>query len=58
MAMVDPMVVQVSPTKNNLCFEVRKIEAAEECFVPLAERLKEQRLAFKRTIIFCQLQLD
>ena len=30
----------------------------EEYFLPLVKLLKEQRLDFKRTIIFCQRQLD
>ena len=53
--MINPVMVQVSPNKVNIRFGVRKILSAEEYFKPLAEL---QRLAFKRTIIFCQRQLD
>jgi len=58
--MSNPMMVQVSPNKRSVCFGVRNIISLEDCFIPLAEKLEEhvQRLAFKRTIIFCQRQLD
>ena len=55
--MINPAIVQVSPDKRNLCFGVQAISSIDE-FLPLVMLLKEQRTQLKRTIIFCQRQVD
>lgn len=48
--MIVPVIVQVSPVKDNLCYGVSEISSIED-FVPIVNSLKKERLSFKRTII-------
>ena len=56
--MINPVIIQVSPDKRNLLFGVQHITSMYETFLPLIVSLKEQRIYFKRTMIFCQRQVD
>ena len=50
--MIDPFIVQVSPDKENLCYGIQQITSVYD-FTSLVKELKEKRMSFKRTIIFC-----
>jgi ATP-dependent DNA helicase RecQ len=56
--MISPEIVQVSPEKKNLCYGVQEIVSASDTFEGLAKQLKSERMNFKRTLIFCQRQVD
>ena len=55
--MIDPVIVQASPNKENLRYACQEIESIHD-FMPLAKLLKRQRTYFTRTIIYCQRQID
>jgi ATP-dependent DNA helicase RecQ len=55
--MIDPVIVHVSPNKENLRYGVQMIESIYD-FLPLVMLLKRQRTSFTRTIIYCRRQLE
>ena len=55
--MIDPVIIQVSPVKDNLCYGALEVSSIDD-FMPLVQLLKKERLSFNRTIIYCKKLLD
>ena len=54
LGMVRPVVVALSPCKKNLCYSVGAFTTVSETFKPLLDRLKKDRGASPRTIVYCE----
>lgn len=54
LGMVRPVVVALSPCKKNLSYNIGAFTTISEMFKPLLDRLKKDRGAFPRTIVYCQ----
>ena len=54
LGMVRPVVVALSPCKKNLCYSIGSFTTISETFKPLLDRLKKDRGASPRTIVYCQ----
>ena len=52
--MQNPVVVSVSPMKENIYYCVSKKVKVNESFLPICEKLASQRAATDRMIIFCR----
>ena len=50
----DPKVFAVSPSKANILYVIKSEDDVLEAFTPLLGKLKDQRLDFPKTIIYCQ----
>jgi ATP-dependent DNA helicase RecQ len=56
--MRDPVIIAASPCKKNLMYTASLFISVNVSFTPLLERLKRQRLAYPRTIIYSRRYVD
>ena len=56
--MINPVIVEVSPEKSNLYFNVVEFQSVEISLQPLMQELKEKCENMERTIIFCRRPID
>jgi len=54
LGLVRPVVIALSPCKKNLLYSVGTFTTVSETFKPLLDRLKKDRGACPRTIVYCQ----
>ena len=54
LGMMDELVVSLSPCKPNIMYSVRKITTTSDTFLPMVERLRNERTTFPRTIVYCR----
>jgi len=52
--LVKPLVIAVSPCKQNMMYTVSKFTAIEETFLPICKGIKAQWILFPRMIIYCR----
>jgi ATP-dependent DNA helicase RecQ len=55
--MIDPIIILVSPNKQNLIYGMQEIVSIHK-FLSIIEVLRRERASFKRTIIYCQQQIQ
>lgn len=49
-----PLILTISPCKKNIMYAVRSFKSIPVTFGPLLEKLRKERQAFPRTVIYCQ----
>lgn len=56
--MVDPVVIESSPEKENLYFSLCEFKSIKESLLPLMMELKANQTKTKKTIVFCHRPID
>ena len=52
MGMCNPFVIAIAPCRKNIIYSVKAFESVTDTFRPVVERLKEERTALPRMIIY------
>ena len=54
LGMTEELVVSISPCKENIMYCIGKFSTIPETFLPIVDRLRNDRASFPRTIVYCR----
>ena len=54
LGMINEIVVSLSPCKPNIMYSTRTMTTISDTFLPMVERLRNERARFPRTIVYCR----